>query len=291
MSQEIWTVLKLIQWTTDYFKKNKIENPRLNVEYMIGKVTGLDRVELYLNFDKILSAAELAEFKDLIKKRINGEPLQYLLGETSFYGYPIKVNPQVLIPRPETELLVETIVEDLQKVNPGVIADLGTGSGCIAIALAKELPLWRIIATDISDEALVVAKDNAINNDVSDRLQFYQQDMKQQLLPESQRADVIVSNPPYVTADEFQTLPKEIKEYEPEIALHDGGNGLSFYRKILANATNFFANSEGRIYFELGYQSAGNGVDKLANDSGYTDIEIIQDYSGINRIMKAKYEK
>ena len=291
MSEEIWTLLKLIKWTTEYFQKNNIENPRLNVEYLIGHVIGLERVDLYVNYDRILSKDELSEFKALVKRRISGEPLQYILGETSFYGYPIKVGPGVLIPRPETELLVESVIEDLKDSAPGQIADFGTGSGCIAIALALELPGWEIYATDISEKALEIAKENAVNNKVDERVHFIHQDMHMDLLPGGLKVDVIVSNPPYVSKKEFQELPEEIKNFEPEEALHDHRDGLSYYQKILSAAPNYLNNNHGSVYFELGHQSVDGGVDLMAKDLGYTNIEIREDYSRIKRIMKAKYEK
>ena len=291
MNDEIWTLLKLIRWTTDYFQKNKIENPRLNVEYLIGKITQLERVDLYMNYDRIVSKKELSDFKELIKRRIAGEPLQYIIGETSFYGYPIKVGPGVLIPRPETELLVEKIISDLKDKAPGSIADIGTGSGCIAIALALELPEWNIYATDISLKALAMAEENARINEVENRIQFIQHDINNNLLPKDLKVDVLVSNPPYVSLDEYSQLPEEIKNFEPPEALLDGNDGLSFYRKILSFAPNIINNGIGTVYFELGHQSIDSGVDLIAKEMGYNQIEIVNDYAQINRIMKVNYEK
>lgn len=291
MNDEIWTLLRLIRWTTDYFQKNNIENPRLNVEYLIGKITQLERVDLYMNYDRIVSKKELSDFKELIKRRIAGEPLQYIIGETSFYGYPIKVGPGVLIPRPETELLVEKIISDLKDKEPGSIADIGTGSGCIAIALALELPGWNIYATDISLKALAMAEENARINEVENRIQFIQHDINNNLLPKDLKVDVLVSNPPYVSLDEYSQLPEEIKNFEPPEALLDGNDGLSFYRKILSFAPNIINNGIGTVYFELGHQSIDSGVDLIAKEMGYNQIEIVNDYAQINRIMKVNYEK
>lgn len=291
MTEEIWTLLKLLQWTSDYFRKNEIENPRLNVEYLLGKVTNLSRVELYINFERIMSKQELEEFRGLVKRRISGEPLQYILGETNFYGFPIRLNKDVLIPRPETELLVEKVVSDLKHREPGVLVDLGTGSGCIAIALASLLPDWKIIATDISEKALKVAQENSDLNNLNSQIHFIQADARKKILPGDTLVDVIVSNPPYVTIEEFSTLSSEIKNYEPEIALHDGGDGLGFYRLILEQGPKYFKNKIGYIYFELGHQSLRNGVWELAEKFGFINNEVLPDYSGIDRILKVTYDE
>lgn len=291
MTEEIWTLLKLLQWTSDYFRKNKIENPRLNVEYLIGKITNLSRVDLYINFERIMSKKELEDFKELVKRRISGEPLQYILGETNFYGYPIRVNPDVLIPRPETELLVEKVVGDLKHSEPGVIADLGTGSGCIAIALASLLPDWKIIATDISEKALKVAQENSDLNNLNSQILYFQADAREKILPGDTLIDVIVSNPPYVTIEEFSALPSEIRNYEPEIALHDGGDGLGFYRTILEQGPKYFKNNIGHVYFELGHHSLRNGVREIAENYGFKNNEVLPDYSGIDRILKVTYDE
>jgi len=292
MTNEIWTLLKLLKWTTRYFEEKSIENPRLNVENLLCKTLDLSRVDLYLNYERILSSSELSDFKAMIKRRVNGEPLQYILGETSFYGLPIKLNPAVLIPRPETELLVENIIDTMKSAKGEVIADIGTGSGCIAIALAKNLPEAKIIATDVSIDALAIAQENAELNCVSDQIEFINQDINTALLPNGFSPRCIVSNPPYVSIEEYAKLQKEIVEYEPKAAVTDNKDGMFFYRQILKMAPACLEKGPGPgyLFLELGYGRAAAVVEE-AEQRGYTEIEILPDYAKIERIFKAKYEK
>ena len=288
MSEEkIWTLLELIQWTTNYFHNKGIENPRLNVETLLGKALNMERVDLYVNYDRIINPGERQIFKQLIQRRLQGEPLQYILGETGFYGLNIRVTPDVLIPRPETELLVETALE-LISPNIETVADLGTGSGCIALALAANHPNLTIIATDISEAALSVARQNAIDLHLENRVTFYQQDMVRDILPEGFKVDMVISNPPYIPDAEFAELSREVKEFEPDIALTDHGDGLTYYRAILEKARTHFHHSNGIVLLELGYGQA-DAVEKLARSLGYQNIVIKKDYANINRIFKANY--
>jgi release factor glutamine methyltransferase len=289
MAEKIWSLLELIHWTTGYFREKEIENPRLNVEVLLGKILNMPRVDLYVNYDRIMSPAELADFKAFIQRRLGGEPLQYIIGETGFYGLTIELSPRVLIPRPETELLVETALESIDEKTSS-LADLGTGSGCIALAIASNSPEIKITATDRDEEILDVARNNARRLELDHRIEFIKSDMLREILPPEKEVDIIVSNPPYISEEEYQTLDDEVRLFEPTAALTDNRDGLTFYRKILEEARFHFKNGKGTIILELGYNQAEK-VTNIARESGYQNIVIKKDYSEINRILKANYEK
>lgn len=287
---EPWTSLKLIQWTSGHFEKKGIPNPRLDAELLLAHVLKCKRVELYTGFEKIVSEKHLAEFKALIERRVKREPLQYIIGETEFWGLKIKVTPDVLIPRPETELLIE---ESLKAVGTNLvfapdramtsiaptILDIGTGSGCIAIALAKNLPEAKITATDLSKEALAVAKENAETNGVADRIEFVAADIAPWLFFETQekKFDLIVSNPPYINSLELDLLQPEVSQFEPRSALSGGLSGFDIIEKILQEAPDFLRN-EGRLLMEVGEGQAQILQKKYPS-------EIRKDYNGVERII------
>jgi len=232
---QTWTVLSILNTTSDYFNKLAVENPRLNAERLLARVLKSDRLQLYLQFDRILNNHEVDEYRMLVRRRANHEPLQYLMGETEFMGLPYKVNPSVLIPRPETEILVESVLalRDQYFQKAPVLWDIGTGSGCIAISLAHLWPDIRIVASDISDQALIVAEENARLNHVCDSIMFVKHDIFREEPPDKNNIEIIVSNPPYISQEELSTLAKEVRDHEPVIALTDAGDGLVFYRRIL----------------------------------------------------------
>jgi release factor glutamine methyltransferase len=290
---EPWTSLKLIQWTAGHFEKKGIPNPRLDAELLLAHVLKCKRVDLYTGFEKTVSERHLAEFKALIERRAKREPLQYIIGETEFWGLEIKVTPDVLIPRPETELLVEKALKWLKaQSSKGIfgdnvplepsalsILDIGTGSGCIAIALAKHLPEARITATDISREALEVAKENAEAHGVADRIEFVASDMAPWLYFETQerKFDLIVSNPPYVDSRELDLLQPEVSRYEPRLALDGGKEGLEIVEKILREAPDFLKEG-GRLVMEVG-EGQAERLRQMA------PCEIRKDYNGVERII------
>jgi len=272
-----WNNKEILAWTTDFFKSKEIENPRLNAELIISSVLKLNRMDLYLQFDRILSLSERNRIKKLILKRATGEPLQYVLGECDFYGFRIFVNENVLIPRPETELLVERILKDNSRL--ASILEIGTGSGAIAIVLKKNFPEAEITATDISEKALAVAKQNSENNETE--ITFLKSDIFSEL---SEKFEIIVSNPPYISAVEFENLPPEIKEFEPKNALFAAENGLYFYRKFLAKAENHLQ-PNGTIYLEIGSEQAAE-ITIIAHENGFENVKVFQDLNGFDRILK-----
>ncbi len=270
-------VLEILNWATALFKSTQIENPKLNAEQIISHVLDVKRLELYLHSSDIISEDEIKEIQSLIDRRRKGEPLQYILGETEFYGYRIFINKNVLIPRPETELLVEKIINKNQEVKS--ILEIGTGSGAIAIALAKNLNLDRIDAIDIFEEALKLARKNAKENSVE--INFYQSDIFENI---EGKFDIIVSNPPYISGKEYEKFPAEIKNYEPINALLASEDGLIFYKKILEKAKEYLTKS-GFIYFEIGYDQA-EMIKEIAKKNGFDKANVFKDLNDFDRIMK-----
>jgi release factor glutamine methyltransferase len=271
---ESWTSLKLIQWTTGYFEKKGIPNPRLDAELLLAHVLKCPRINLYVDHEKTVSERDLAKFRELIERRAQREPLQYIVGETEFWGLKFKVTPDVLIPRPETELLVE---EALKYPEAKQILDIGTGSGCIAIALAKNLPAATIVATDLSKEALSVAKENAETHAVADRIEFVASDIAPWLFFETQekKFDLIISNPPYVPSLDLDLLQPEVSKFEPRPALDGGKTGLSTVEKILHEAPDFLGR-HGLLLMEIGEGQADALRPRLTT--------VLKDYNGIERI-------
>ncbi len=276
------TVLEAIKLSTDYLGKKQVESPRTNAEILLAEILQCKRIELYLSFDKPLSEIELQTYRESIKKRGMRIPLQYIIGYVDFFGLKIKVDSNVLIPRPETELLVEKIVMDYKGQTEIRILDIGAGSGNIALSLKKNIINASVVGVDISEEAIALAKKNAELNSLS-QVDFKKFDIINDDLIELGNFDVIVSNPPYVSEMDFQDLEPELKVYEPRIALTDNSDGISFYRKIISSSKVLLHNS-GRLYFEIG-KDQFKIISDLMNDEGFINIQIIKDYSGIERII------
>jgi len=256
----------------------QIENPQNESELILSQVLNLSRSELYLNRKEKIDPKLASQIDSLIEKRILGIPLQYLFGETEFYGLIFKVDQSVLIPRPETEILVEKILGEIKTENIKIL-DIGTGSGAIAITLAYHFPEAQITATDVSEKAIITAAKNAKLNQV--KINFIISDLFKNI---SDRYDIIISNPPYITKSEYTSLPVEVKDHEPEIALIAGESGLKYYQKILEKAKDYLTPG-GKIYFEIG-EYLSSGIKKFARKNGFNNIVIYPDLAGRDRIMK-----
>ncbi|MBN2460958.1 MAG: peptide chain release factor N(5)-glutamine methyltransferase [Candidatus Cloacimonetes bacterium] len=256
--------------------KADFENPELQTDLILVHVTGLKRTELYLHREQILPDKDVKNVWQCLERRVRHEPLQYIFGETDFLDCRLLLNPDVLIPRSETEFMVDMIIRSRQKFTK--VLDLGTGSGAIAIALAKHFPDAEMDASDISAAALTLARKNAILNNV--HINFILSDLFQNI---NSRYDLIISNPPYVADYLYNDLPDEIRHYEPVKALKAGVTGYEFFRNILAEAKDHLT-SRAVIYFEIGYGQADQ-VRKIATDSGFSSIEVIKDLNGRDRIM------
>ena len=279
--------INLLSKSIQYLKKYNVENARLDAEYIFAYVLGVKRVSLILNFDEEISE----ENKNLIRQYIvrrgkYREPLQYIVKEWEFYGYPIKVDERVLIPRQDTEILVEQCIYLMKERENPKILDIGTGSGAISIALAKELPESEVLGLDISDDALKMAVVNRELNNVSN-LKFLKSDVFQHV--KEKNYDLIVSNPPYIPVEEYDELMPEVKKYEPRMALTDGGDGYYFYKKISEESGNYLKNG-GYLAFEVGYNQ-GETVSQLMEKNGFQIIGRIADYGGIERVIIGRKEE
>jgi release factor glutamine methyltransferase len=277
------TVLESIKLSTEYLQKKGVDSARANAEILLAEILKCKRLELYLAFDKPLAEHELQNYREFIRKRGLRIPLQYIVGNVEFYGLKLIVNENVLIPRPETELLVEQIINDSDKNSNLRILDIGVGSGNISIAIAKNLQNSKVIGIDISDDAINTAKQNAELNVLQDKIDFKLFDILNDHLDLIGKFDLIVSNPPYVSKCDFDELDPELKIYEPKIALTDYSDGMTFYKKIISVSKNLL-NNNGKLYFEMG-KDMHNSISKLMNDGRFINIKITKDYSGIERII------
>ncbi|MCL2760144.1 MAG: peptide chain release factor N(5)-glutamine methyltransferase [Desulfuromonadales bacterium] len=277
VGEETWTTLKVLNWTKEYLAEKGIENSRLEAEWLLASALNLDRIGLYLNFDKPLSEKELATYRNMVSRRAKREPLQYIMETQEFYGLEFNVSPAVLIPRHDTEILVS---ETLKRAAPeSRILDIGTGSGCIAITLASNLPEAEIYGVDLSSNAILTAKQNAKQHDV--HVTFLEGSLFEPIKELS--FDIIVSNPPYIPSEEINSLQPEVKDYEPQNALDGGVDGLEFYRLIIKEAHQHME-KDGWLLFETGINQADSVVAMLEKNN-FKKIEIIKDLSGIERVV------
>ena len=290
------TVLELLNLSREHLKKRDVEQPRLEAELLLGHTLGKSRLELYLSYNSPLEQAEVDRYRELIRQRAEHKPIQYILGETEFYGLKIKLNSNVLIPRPETELLPEKIIglvneNSILFTGEIVIFDIGTGSGCIAVALAKKLAGVQIFASDISKEALKIARENAKANGVSSKIKFLEGDLEHAFIGHGiPQADIVVSNPPYVSEKEMLELPPEVKDYEPLQALNGGVDGLDQIKRLIAAGPKLLKPG-GWLFLEIGWKQSEN-VGRLLDLNGeYEEIDFFPDYHDIDRIARARRKK
>jgi release factor glutamine methyltransferase len=284
MENESWTIKKVLDWTTDYFSKHKIENPHLEAEILLSHALHMDRIRLYIDFDKEIDKKDLETFKGFLTRRVKGEPAAYITGSKHFMSLIFNVTADVLIPRPETELLIENAIE-LSKAFQGKISvlDIGTGSGIIAVSLAKFIGDISIYATDSSKKALEVAVENAKKHGVENKIQFIEAD----LFPkDDQRYDIIISNPPYIKTSDIKGLQPEIRNFEPLAALDGGPDGLDCYRRIAEKAAGYLKEG-GFLLLEVASDSAKD-VAVLIQDALKTkNLRIKKDLNGLERVIVA----
>ncbi|MEY4917327.1 MAG: Release factor glutamine methyltransferase [Verrucomicrobiota bacterium] len=281
------TVLEAIQKSTEFLAKRGVESARLNAELLLAHQLKLPRMKLYLNFERALTPAETDGLRELVKRRGAREPLQHITGTTSFCGCEISVNRNALVPRSETEMLAELGWQFLSTINhqPSTALDLCTGSGCIAIAIATKCSTAKIVATDISAEALVLAEQNAAANKIAERIEFLASDGFA-AIPSAARFDLIVSNPPYIASAEIATLDPEVRDFDPRLALDGGADGLDFYRR-LANEAAAFLKPDGKIMLEFG-DSQADAIKKIFESEKWIVEAIKEDYSHRARILVAR---
>ena len=281
------TVLEAIQKSADFLAKKGVDSARLQSELLLAHQLKLPRMKLYLNFDRVLTPVETDGLRDLVKRRSTREPLQHIIGTTSFCGHEILVSRHALIPRPETEQLAELGWQFLSTLNlqPSTALDFGTGTGCIAIALAAKCPNTRITALDISPEALALAQQNALQNQVGERIEFLEGNGFA-ALPIKEKFDLIVSNPPYIASAEIETLDPEVKDFDPRTALDGGEDGLDFYRR-LAQEAGAFLKPGGKIMVEFGDGQA-DAIRNIFETEKWIVEAVKEDYSQRARILAAR---
>lgn len=284
---EQWTVKRLLEWTTDFFKKKEIDTPRLDAEILLAAAMNVKRIDLYTAFESEPSEQARTVFRDFVKRHGNGEPAAYLVGFREFYSLPFKVDKRVLIPRPETEHLVLEASDFLNALPAGAqprIADIGTGSGAVAVALAKNLPkhinVTKIIAADISSEALTLAEENALQNGAGDRIEFVLSDLLTNL---SGMFDVLLSNPPYISREEYDALPIGIRDYEPRGALLAGERGTEVIEQLIVQAADKL-NVGGALFLEGSPMILPTVAKMLSN---WHNVRIVKDNAGLQRIIAA----
>ncbi|MBI3203876.1 MAG: peptide chain release factor N(5)-glutamine methyltransferase [Myxococcales bacterium] len=283
---ETWTIAKVLKWAIDDFKGRGIDSARLDAELLLAEALGFDRIRLITESLRPLTPPELGAFRALIKRRRGGEPMAYILGRREFFGLDFRVDPRVLIPRPDTEVLVEVALERTQAAYMfGKALDLCTGSGCVAIAFAKQRPTWRVTATDISEAALGLAFENAQRLGAVFGMSFSAGDLFA-AVPAAERFDLITANPPYVSAPEALKLDRGIREFEPAVALCSGADGLDLIRRIVSDASAHLAPG-GVLALEVQYDQAERVVG-LFEAAGFTQIEKRRDLGGHERVVSGR---
>ena len=276
-----WRIIDIINWGEKYLKDRSFDSPRNEIEILLLHLIGCEKIDLYLDFEKVINPEDLITLRGWIKRRVNREPIQHIIGHSEFYGRRFIVNQDVLIPRSETETVIDISIDALSKKNTPVIIDIGTGSGCIGITLALEIPRSKVFAIDISEAALSIAKKNAaiynLKNIEFIKMDFLSKDIKHNV-------DLLVSNPPYIPQKEISSLMRDVKEYEPMIALTDNSNGLVFYQKI-SKIIPYVVKKNGVTILEVGRGDHHNKVKEVFSKDGYSDIETVCDLNKDIRVL------
>lgn len=288
MSDAPWTIGRLLTWTTDYLKQHGADSPRLDAEVLLAHARGCPRIQLYADFEEVAPDDLRTAFRQLVKKRAEGMPVAYLVGKREFFSLEFKVTPDVLIPRPETEHVVMTILDRIkgQGGDPVEVCDMCTGSGCIAIVIAKRAPSARVTAADVSPAALTVARDNATAHGVIERMTFVESNLFA-ALPADQQFDFIVANPPYVSTREFAELSPMVRDYEPRQALEAGEHGLSVVEQLVPQAAQHLRPA-GTLAIEISPMIATDVVSLVARQASFEEPSVVKDLAGHARVVVAK---
>jgi release factor glutamine methyltransferase len=285
-TEQPWTIGRLLEWTAKFLAQKGSESPRLDAEVLLADVLECERIALYTRYDELAGDDTRQRYKDLIRRRIEGCPVAYLVGRKEFFSLKFEVNPSVLIPRPDTECVVIECLRLAKSMTEPRIIDVGTGSGAIAVTLAKQHNGARVTATDISADALAVAKKNAEKYGVSDRIRFAQGDLLDPFATDEQ-FDLIASNPPYIPHDEISNLPVGVRDYEPHAALDGGPDGFAVFDRLIDQARNHLASS-GWLILEIGSPQEAEARLRLAA-KGYEVGKTILDGSGHPRVLTARW--
>ena len=277
-----WTVLDLVEWTENYFRESGITTPRLDAEVLLGFVLQKSRLQLYLSFEMPVFPDHLSVFRQLVQRRKEHTPVSYLTNHREFMSIDFYVDSRVLIPRPETEILVEYVLDRTSTHGPISLVDIGTGSGAIAVSLAFNRPEWYIVATDISIDALAVAETNATRHQT--QIEFRSGDMLSTLESVDDKFDWIVSNPPYISSQDYKILPPDVRNFEPKLALASPPDGLQLIRILIESAPNYLK-PNGRLAIEIGKGQRLDVEDFVHRSKKYQKIDFIPDLSGVARIL------
>ena len=277
-----WTVLDLVEWAENYFRESGITTPRLDAEVLLGFVLQKSRLQLYLSFEMPVFPDHLSVFRQLVQRRKEHTPVSYLTNHREFMSIDFYVDSRVLIPRPETEILVEYVLDRTRTHGPISLADIGTGSGAIAVSLAFNRPEWYIVATDISIDALAVAETNATRHQT--QIEFRSGDMLSTLESVDNKFDWIVSNPPYISSQDYKILPPDVRNFEPKLALASPPDGLQLIRILIESAPNYLK-PNGRLAIEIGKGQRLDVEDFVHRSKKYQKIDFIPDLSGVARIL------
>jgi release factor glutamine methyltransferase len=282
---EAWTTRRLLRWTQDHLSRKGVDSPRLATEMLLAHVLGVDRLKLYMDPDRPANELERATFRGLVERAVDHEPVEYLVGKCPFFSMMLSVGPGVLIPRPSTETLVEHVIQHARRTpgfNAPTLADVGTGSGAVAIALAKHIPNSRVIATDISEAALAIAEKNAQDLGVADRIEFRQGDLLEPLA--SERLRYLVSNPPYISDAEWRAVKPNVRDHEPEGALRGGGDGLLYLRKLIEQSRPLLEHPA-QLVLEAS-SSQKQPLLKIVEDSGvWANAHVLADHERLPRVL------
>jgi release factor glutamine methyltransferase len=288
-SAETWTVRRLLEWTTDFFTRKNVDPPRLSAELLLAHVLGVPRISLYTGFERPVAERERATLRDLVKRAAEDEPIEYLTGKAHFFNLEFEVTRDVLIPRPDTETLVEHVLQ-LARIASGLesprVLDLCTGSGCIAAALAYQLKTAMVVATDSSEPAIAVARRNIERLGLTDRVTLATGDLFEPLsqLVDRQPFDLIVSNPPYIPSGQIDALDRSVRAYEPRVALDGGIDGLAFHRRILDDAPARVV-SGGRVFLEIAFDQGPAALEVARSRDAFHEARIIKDNAGNDRVL------
>ena len=283
---EPWSIKRVLAWATDDFKRRSNKTARLDAELLLGEALGFDRIQLIIQSERPLTESELRRYRELHKRRRVGEPIAYILGRREFFGLPLVVDPRVLIPRPDSEILVETALNGTRDRHLyGRMLDLCTGSGCVAIAFAKERPTWRVSAVDLSPDAARVARENVRRSGVVHNLAVLEGDLFAPL-PADAAFELITGNPPYIPSADIAGLDADVRDFEPRLALDGGTDGLVITRRVVAEAGRYLTPG-GLLALEGGFDQAP-AVAELLAAHGFTDIRRSKDLAGIERVVSGR---
>lgn len=282
-----WTILGVLDWTKSHFESKKLDTPRLDAELILGHVLGLQRVMLYARFDQPLGGEELTKIRGMVARRARGEPMAYIVGEREFYGVELEVTPAVLIPRPDTETVVDVTLGLLEGHEHPVIADVGTGSGAIALALAKTKSDVKVYALDRSRAALDVATRNTAKHALGDRVTLLESDLLAALPADAPKLDLIAANLPYIATAVIPTLMRDVRDFEPRLALDGGPDGLDLVRRLVEEAKAHLTPG-GSLVLEIGYDQ-GPRTKALLEGAGYEATAIVKDLGANDRVVHGRW--